>query len=168
MRSWVLQQQATGLLPIAGWPSAALCRCSNAAQCSATASVSLTRLRGPLGLSDRLASHQRAASSSPAPVTSRDNGVSVPTQSEVQTRPPPAPAGHSPPTPPEYLKASIKVLLAMISASASTASVCDLMMASCQVIGVGGGGSNAVNRMLQSELKGVEFWVVNTDSQASQ
>lgn len=36
-----------------------------------------------------------------------------------------------------------------------------------QVIGVGGGGSNAVNRMLQSALTGVEFWIVNTDSQAS-
>jgi cell division protein FtsZ len=35
----------------------------------------------------------------------------------------------------------------------------------CQVIGVGGGGSNAVNRMKQSDLKGVEFWVVNTDAQ---
>ena len=35
-----------------------------------------------------------------------------------------------------------------------------------QVIGVGGGGSNAVNRMLKSDLQGVEFWVINTDSQA--
>lgn len=34
-----------------------------------------------------------------------------------------------------------------------------------QVIGVGGGGSNAVNRMLSSDLQGVEFWIVNTDSQ---
>lgn len=34
-----------------------------------------------------------------------------------------------------------------------------------QVIGVGGGGSNAVNRMLQSDLAGVDFWVVNTDNQ---
>ncbi|KAG6545957.1 hypothetical protein Mapa_012618 [Marchantia paleacea] len=38
--------------------------------------------------------------------------------------------------------------------------------AKIKVIGVGGGGSNAVNRMLQSEMKGVEFWIVNTDSQA--
>ncbi len=36
-----------------------------------------------------------------------------------------------------------------------------------QVIGVGGGGSNAVNRMIISELLGVEFWIVNTDSQVS-
>lgn len=34
------------------------------------------------------------------------------------------------------------------------------------MIGVGGGGSNAVNRMLQSDLQGVEFWIANTDSQA--
>ncbi|XP_010232594.1 cell division protein FtsZ homolog 2-2, chloroplastic isoform X2 [Brachypodium distachyon] len=38
--------------------------------------------------------------------------------------------------------------------------------ASIKVIGVGGGGSNAVNRMIESYMKGVEFWVVNTDFQA--
>ncbi|XP_024532295.1 cell division protein FtsZ homolog 2-1, chloroplastic [Selaginella moellendorffii] len=38
--------------------------------------------------------------------------------------------------------------------------------AKIKVIGVGGGGSNAVNRMVQSEMKGVEFWIVNTDAQA--
>jgi cell division protein FtsZ len=35
-----------------------------------------------------------------------------------------------------------------------------------EVIGVGGGGSNAVNRMIASELQGVGFWVLNTDAQA--
>ncbi|XP_051149162.1 cell division protein FtsZ homolog 2-2, chloroplastic-like [Andrographis paniculata] len=35
-----------------------------------------------------------------------------------------------------------------------------------KVIGVGGGGSNAVNRMIESAMKGVEFWIVNTDVQA--
>ena len=35
-----------------------------------------------------------------------------------------------------------------------------------KVIGVGGGGSNAVNRMIRSELMGVEFIAVNTDAQA--
>lgn len=35
-----------------------------------------------------------------------------------------------------------------------------------KVIGVGGGGSNAVNRMIESAMKGVEFWIVNTDIQA--
>lgn len=34
------------------------------------------------------------------------------------------------------------------------------------VVGVGGGGSNAVNRMIQAQVRGVEFIVVNTDQQA--
>ncbi|KAK4607784.1 hypothetical protein RGQ29_001555 [Quercus rubra] len=38
--------------------------------------------------------------------------------------------------------------------------------ANIKVVGVGGGGSNAVNRMLESSMKGVEFWIVNTDVQA--
>ena len=37
-----------------------------------------------------------------------------------------------------------------------------------KVIGVGGGGCNAVNRMVQAELKGVDFIAVNTDRQALQ
>lgn len=35
-----------------------------------------------------------------------------------------------------------------------------------KVIGCGGGGSNAVNRMIESNIKGVEFIVINTDKQA--
>ena len=38
--------------------------------------------------------------------------------------------------------------------------------ANIKVIGVGGGGSNAVNRMISANLQGVEFMVANTDSQA--
>ena len=38
--------------------------------------------------------------------------------------------------------------------------------AKIKVIGIGGGGSNAVNRMIESGLEGVEFIAVNTDSQA--
>ncbi|WP_027366082.1 cell division protein FtsZ [Desulfotruncus alcoholivorax] len=37
-----------------------------------------------------------------------------------------------------------------------------------KVIGVGGGGNNAVNRMINAGLKGVEFIAVNTDAQALQ
>ena len=37
-----------------------------------------------------------------------------------------------------------------------------------KVIGVGGGGGNAVNRMVQAGLEGVEFIVANTDVQALQ
>lgn len=39
-------------------------------------------------------------------------------------------------------------------------------MANIKVIGVGGGGCNAVNRMVTSSMTGVEFIVVNTDVQA--
>ena len=35
-----------------------------------------------------------------------------------------------------------------------------------KVVGIGGGGGNAVNRMVLSEIKGVEFIAVNTDAQA--
>src|SRR6185369_5314774 len=35
-----------------------------------------------------------------------------------------------------------------------------------KVIGVGGGGGNAVNRMIAAQVKGVEFIVANTDLQA--
>lgn len=39
-------------------------------------------------------------------------------------------------------------------------------MAHIKVIGVGGGGNNAVDRMIEDKLDGVEFISVNTDSQA--
>src|SRR5438874_13782234 len=35
-----------------------------------------------------------------------------------------------------------------------------------KVVGIGGGGVNAVNRMIDAGLKGVEFIAVNTDAQA--
>ena len=35
-----------------------------------------------------------------------------------------------------------------------------------KVIGVGGGGCNAINRMIESGMKGVTFIAVNTDKQA--
>src|SRR5512142_1629712 len=40
--------------------------------------------------------------------------------------------------------------------------------AKIKVIGVGGGGGNAVNRMIDARLEGVEFVVANTDLQALQ
>lgn len=39
-------------------------------------------------------------------------------------------------------------------------------LATIKVIGVGGGGSNAVNRMIEHGVEGVEFIAVNTDAQA--
>ncbi|MCX5749551.1 MAG: cell division protein FtsZ [Candidatus Saganbacteria bacterium] len=38
--------------------------------------------------------------------------------------------------------------------------------ANIKVFGVGGAGTNAVNRMIGAGLKGVDFWVANTDLQA--
>ncbi|XP_071724592.1 cell division protein FtsZ homolog 1, chloroplastic-like [Rutidosis leptorrhynchoides] len=38
--------------------------------------------------------------------------------------------------------------------------------AKIKVVGVGGGGNNAVNRMINGGLQGVDFYAINTDSQA--
>ena len=35
-----------------------------------------------------------------------------------------------------------------------------------KVVGIGGGGNNAVNRMIDEGVKGIEFISVNTDKQA--
>jgi len=42
----------------------------------------------------------------------------------------------------------------------------DIVPAKIKVIGVGGGGGNAVNRMIASNLRGIEFIAANTDLQA--
>jgi len=42
----------------------------------------------------------------------------------------------------------------------------DSAPATIKVVGIGGGGSNAVNRMIAAGIKGVEFIAVNTDGQA--
>lgn len=39
-------------------------------------------------------------------------------------------------------------------------------IAKIKVIGVGGGGCNAVNRMIDNGVSGIDFWTINTDSQA--
>ena len=38
--------------------------------------------------------------------------------------------------------------------------------ANIKVVGVGGAGCNAINRMIESGMQGVEFIAVNTDAQA--
>ena len=35
-----------------------------------------------------------------------------------------------------------------------------------KVVGVGGGGNNAVKRMIETNIRGVEFIAINTDCQA--
>ncbi|MEO8349508.1 MAG: cell division protein FtsZ, partial [Acidobacteriota bacterium] len=42
----------------------------------------------------------------------------------------------------------------------------DASPATIKVIGVGGGGCNAVNRMIAAEVRGVEYIACNTDLQA--
>lgn len=39
-------------------------------------------------------------------------------------------------------------------------------LAVIKVVGIGGGGVNAVNRMIEIGLRGVEFIAINTDAQA--
>ncbi len=39
-------------------------------------------------------------------------------------------------------------------------------VAKIKVMGVGGGGCNAVNRMIENGVEGIEFWAINTDAQA--
>lgn len=42
----------------------------------------------------------------------------------------------------------------------------EISKANIKVVGVGGAGSNAVNRMIAAGLNGIEFWACNTDAQA--
>ncbi|HGY5532631.1 MAG: cell division protein FtsZ [Prochlorococcus sp.] len=53
-----------------------------------------------------------------------------------------------------------------ISNSMEAAGILPSQSARIEVIGVGGGGSNAVNRMILSDLEGVTYRVMNTDAQA--
>ncbi|MGL4621800.1 cell division protein FtsZ [Chroococcidiopsis sp.] len=48
----------------------------------------------------------------------------------------------------------------------SNSNILPSRVANIKVIGVGGGGGNAVNRMIESGVTGVEFWSINTDAQA--
>ncbi|KZR67856.1 Cell division protein FtsZ [Prochlorococcus sp. MIT 1303] len=53
-----------------------------------------------------------------------------------------------------------------VSTSMETSGILPSQSARIEVIGVGGGGSNAVNRMILSDLDGVNYRVMNTDAQA--
>ncbi|KAK3447067.1 hypothetical protein EUGRSUZ_A02664 [Eucalyptus grandis] len=64
-----------------------------------------------------------------------------------------------------FLGANMRSVLPQIMCSTNSHSV-STYQTKIKVIGVGGGGSNAVNRMIESAMKGVEFWIVNTDIQA--
>ena len=56
--------------------------------------------------------------------------------------------------------------MAQLAESASSNGIVPSQTARIEVIGVGGGGSNAVNRMIASDLQGVGYRVLNTDAQA--
>ena len=51
------------------------------------------------------------------------------------------------------------------NSSADMVSSSNINPTKIKVVGVGGGGGNAVNRMIRSGLSGVEFWLMNTDLQ---
>ncbi|KMM18044.1 cell division protein FtsZ [Synechococcus sp. GFB01] len=54
----------------------------------------------------------------------------------------------------------------MTQSSSQPSGIVPSQTARIEVIGVGGGGSNAVNRMIASDLQGVGYRVLNTDAQA--
>jgi cell division protein FtsZ len=56
--------------------------------------------------------------------------------------------------------------LDMSQATPNSNGIVPSQSARIEVIGVGGGGSNAVNRMIASDLQGVGYRVLNTDAQA--
>ena len=65
------------------------------------------------------------------------------------------------------LRPSMEIAAEGLSASSNGASgIVPSQSARIEVIGVGGGGSNAVNRMIASDLQGVGYRVLNTDAQA--
>ena len=55
---------------------------------------------------------------------------------------------------------------AQTSGGSASGGIVPSQSARIEVIGVGGGGSNAVNRMIASDLQGVGYRVLNTDAQA--
>ena len=57
------------------------------------------------------------------------------------------------------------MVYSMLSSDNVTQPAPGVSPAKIKVIGVGGGGGNAVNRMIKSGLTGVEFWLMNTDLQ---
>ena len=58
--------------------------------------------------------------------------------------------------------------LSMIGVDTSAMMMPDGGLSPCiiKVVGVGGGGCNAVDRMLDTRVSGVDFWAINTDAQA--
>nr|KAJ0196281.1 hypothetical protein LSAT_V11C700387880 [Lactuca sativa] len=70
------------------------------------------------------------------------------------------------PLSPFFLKACDSPRARVRRRSAVCCSFASMESAKIKVVGVGGGGNNAVNRMIGSGLQGVDFYAINTDSQA--
>ena len=60
----------------------------------------------------------------------------------------------------------MEIVSSEMSSSMNPEGISPSQSARIEVIGVGGGGSNAVNRMILSDLEGVAYRVLNTDAQA--
>ena len=65
-----------------------------------------------------------------------------------------------------YLGPSLNSMKKKLGVEAKAENIMLGSVAKIKVIGVGGGGGNAVNRMIASDVVGVEFWSFNTDAQA--
>ena len=63
-------------------------------------------------------------------------------------------------------KLTMEMVNGQQSSSPAAEGILPSQSARIEVIGVGGGGSNAVNRMIISDLDGVTYRVLNTDAQA--
>jgi len=91
-------------------------------------------------------------------------------QSEPEEAPPPAPRRRAKEAEPQPRRPTLVDLPEHDDASGSRFPRPDDQpyLAVIRVVGVGGGGCNAVNRMIEADVKGVEFIAVNTDIQQLQ
>ena len=62
--------------------------------------------------------------------------------------------------------ASARTRTSPVMSAAAGGGAVELRPCAIRVVGVGGGGCNAVNRMVGAGVRGVDFWCVNTDAQA--
>jgi cell division protein FtsZ len=74
------------------------------------------------------------------------------------------PSSNGQPSPRDEFRAAPRA--DMTQPSSQPSGIVPSQTARIEVIGVGGGGSNAVNRMIASDLQGVGYRVLNTDAQA--
>ena len=92
----------------------------------------------------------------------------VPEDGHSRARPSPDPRGKSAPLRPVRCAADAALDSTLLDAEAPRARVAapPSYPAVIKIVGIGGGGVNAVNRMVEAGLKGVEFVAVNTDAQS--